>query len=275
MTTASNQETEDHRLSVGARTFGSRLLVGTGKYADLAQARAAIDASGAELVTLAVRRANLGQDPDAPNLLDYLPPERFTLLPNTAGCYSAREAVRTCELARELLGGHNLVKLEVIGDERTLYPDVPATLAATEQLVAAGFEVMAYTSDDPIMARRLEDAGAVAVMPLAAPIGSGLGIQNRFNLLEIVEHAGVPVLVDAGVGTASDVAIAMELGCDGVLLNTAIAQARDPIAMARAMHHGVIAGRAAWRAGRMPARRYATASSPVEGTIAAGGSPGS
>jgi thiazole synthase len=275
MTTASNQETEDHRLSVGARTFGSRLLVGTGKYADLAQARAAIDASGAELVTLAVRRANLGQDPDAPNLLDYLPPERFTLLPNTAGCYSAREAVRTCELARELLGGHNLAKLEVIGDERTLYPDVPATLAATEQLVAAGFEVMAYTSDDPIMARRLEDAGAVAVMPLAAPIGSGLGIQNRFNLLEIVEHAGVPVLVDAGVGTASDVAIAMELGCDGVLLNTAIAQARDPIAMARAMHHGLIAGRAAWRAGRMPARRYATASSPVEGTIAAGGSPGS
>jgi thiazole synthase len=275
MTTAPNQETEDHRLSVGARTFASRLLVGTGKYADLAQARAAIDASGAELVTLAVRRANLGQDPDAPNLLDYLPPERFTLLPNTAGCYSAREAVRTCELARELLGGHNLVKLEVIGDERTLYPDVPATLAATEQLVAAGFEVMAYTSDDPIMARRLEDAGAVAVMPLAAPIGSGLGIQNRFNLLEIVEHAGVPVLVDAGVGTASDVAIAMELGCDGVLLNTAIAQARDPIAMARAMHHGVIAGRAAWRAGRMPARRYATASSPVDGTIAADGSPGS
>ena len=258
---------DDDRLVVGERTFGSRLLVGTGKYADFGQARAAIEASGAELVTVAVRRSNLGQDPDEPNLLDYLPPERFTLLPNTAGCYTVDDAVRTCRLARELLDGHNLVKLEVIGDERTLYPDVPATLTATEQLVADGFEVMAYTSDDPVMARRLEEAGAIAVMPLAAPIGSGLGIQNRYNILEIVEHARVPVLVDAGVGTASDVTIAMELGCDGVLLNTAIAQARDPVGMATAMRHGVLAGRAAYRAGRMPRRRYASASSPLDGTF--------
>ena len=258
---------DDDRLVVGGRTFGSRLLVGTGKYADFDQARAAIEASGAELVTVAVRRSNLGQRADEPNLLEHLPPERFTLLPNTAGCYTVEDAVRTCRLARELLDGHNLVKLEVIGDERTLYPDVPATLTATEQLVADGFEVMAYTSDDPVMARRLEDAGAIAVMPLAAPIGSGLGIQNRYNILEIVEHARVPVLVDAGVGTASDVTIAMELGCDGVLLNTAIAQASDPVGMAIAMRHGVLAGRAAYRAGRMPRRRYASASSPLDGTF--------
>ncbi len=265
--TAQNAHSDTDRLVVGGRSLGSRLLVGTGKYPDFASARAAIDASGAELVTLAVRRSNLGQDPEAPNLLDHLPPDRFTLLPNTAGCYSVADAVRTCRLARELLDGHNLVKLEVLGDERTLHPDVPATLEALEQLVGEGFEVMVYTSDDPVMARRMEAAGAVAVMPLAAPIGSGLGIQNRYNLLEIIEHAHVPVLVDAGVGTASDVTIAMELGCDGVLLNTAIAKAGDPVRMAEAMRLGVEAGRAAYQAGRMPRRRYASASSPEAGTF--------
>ena len=265
--TAANTNHEDDPLIVGQRVFHSRLLVGTGKYADFQQARAAIDASGAELVTLAIRRTNLGQHPDEPNLLDHLPPDRFTLLPNTAGCYTAEDAVRTCRLARELLDGHTLVKLEVLGDERTLYPDVPATLTALEELVAGGFEVMVYTSDDPVMARRMEDAGAVAIMPLAAPIGSGLGIQNRYNLLEIIDHAHVPVLVDAGVGTASDVTIAMELGCDGVLLNTAIAHAEDPVRMAEAMNLGVHAGRAAYQAGRMPRRRYASASSPEEGTF--------
>lgn len=267
MATAPEQVPADDTLRIAGRDYGSRLLLGTGKYQSLEQAREAIEASGAEIVTVAVRRSNIGQDPDEPNLLDHLPPQRFTILPNTAGCYNADDAVRTCRLARELLGGHALVKLEVLGDERTLYPDVPATLAATERLVADGFEVMVYTSDDPIMARRLEDAGAVAVMPLAAPIGSGLGIQNRYNIIEIVENAKLPVIVDAGVGTASDVAIAMELGCDGVLLNTAVAQARQPVLMARAMRHGAIAGRAAFLAGRMPRRRYASASSPLEGTF--------
>lgn len=267
MATAPEQAPGEDTLRIAGREFGSRLLLGTGKYQSLEQAREAIEASGAEIVTVAVRRSNIGQDPDQPNLLDYLPPERFTILPNTAGCYSADDAVRTCRLARELLGGHALVKLEVLGDEKTLYPDIPATLAATERLVADGFEVMVYTNDDPIMARRLEDAGAVAVMPLAAPIGSGLGIQNRYNIIEIVENARLPVLVDAGVGTASDVAIAMELGCDGVLLNTAVAQARQPVLMAQAMRHAAIAGRAAFRAGRMPRRRYASASSPLEGTF--------
>lgn len=270
MATASRevgQQSDDDRLRIAGREFSSRLLVGTGKYRDLEETRAAIEASGAEIVTVAVRRSNIGQDPDAPNLLDVLPTDRFTILPNTAGCYTVEDAVRTCRLARELLDGHNLVKLEVLGDERTLYPDVPATLEATAQLVADGFEVMVYTSDDPIMARRLEEAGAVAVMPLAAPIGSGLGIQNRYNVIEIVENAGVPVLVDAGVGTASDCTIAMELGCDGVLLNTAIAQARNPVLMATAMRDGVRAGRNAWLAGRMPRRRYASASSPEEGTF--------
>jgi len=267
MATVAEQADTRDVLRIAGREYGSRLLLGTGKYRDLEQTRAAIEASGAEIVTVAVRRTNIGQDPNEPNLLDYLPPERFTLLPNTAGCYTAEDAVRTCRLARELLGGHDLVKLEVLGDERTLYPDVPATLEATEQLVADGFRVMVYTSDDPIMARRLEEAGAVAVMPLAAPIGSGLGIQNRYNILEIVEHAGVPVLVDAGVGTASDVAVAMELGCDGVLLNTAVAQAREPVRMAEAMCHAALAGRAAYLAGRMPRRRYASASSPLDGTF--------
>ena len=267
MATVPEQATTEDTLRVAGREYRSRLLLGTGKYQSLEQTREAIEASGAEIVTVAVRRSNIGQNPDEPNLLDYLPPERFTILPNTAGCYDADDAVRTCRLARELLGGHALVKLEVLGDERTLYPDVPATLAATERLVADGFEVMVYTNDDPIMARRLEDAGAVAVMPLAAPIGSGLGIQNRYNIIEIVENAKLPVIVDAGVGTASDVAIAMELGCDGVLLNTAVAQARQPVLMAEAMRHAAIAGRAAFLAGRMPRRRYASASSPLEGTL--------
>lgn len=252
-------------LIVGGRRFGSRLLVGTGKYRDAQQTRSAIDASGAEIVTVALRRTNIGQSPDEPNLLDTLPPDVFTILPNTAGCYTADEAVRTCRLARELLDGHSLVKLEVIGDRTTLYPDVPATLAAAETLVAEGFEVMAYTSDDPVMCKRLEEAGCVAVMPLAAPIGSGLGIQNRYNLMTIIEQATVPILVDAGVGTASDAAVAMELGCHGVLMNTAIAEARDPVRMARAMKLGVEAGREAFLAGRMARRRFASASSPEEG----------
>lgn len=252
-------------LVIAGRRYASRLLVGTGKYRDMAQTRAAIDASGAQIVTVALRRTNIGQDRDAPNLLDVLPPDQFTILPNTAGCYTADEAVRTCRLARELLDDHRLVKLEVIGDRTTLYPDVPATLAAAETLVAEGFEVMAYTSDDPVMCKRLEEAGCVAVMPLAAPIGSGLGIQNTYNLMTIIEQAKVPILVDAGVGTASDAAVAMELGCHGVLMNTAIAEARDPVRMARAMRLGVIAGREAFLAGRMPRRRNASASSPLEG----------
>lgn len=210
---------------------------------------------------------NVGQDASQPNLLDALPPSHFTLLPNTAGCYTADDAVRTCRLARELLDGHNLVKLEVLGDERTLYPDVVQTLTAAEKLVADGFDVMVYTSDDPILARRLEEIGCAAIMPLAAPIGSGLGIQNRYNLLEIVENAKVPVIVDAGVGTASDAAIAMELGCDGVLMNTAIAGAKDPVLMAHAMKLAVEAGRAAFRAGRIPRKRFASASSPVDGLV--------
>jgi thiazole synthase len=261
------QQFNDSPLALAGQTFHSRLLVGTGKYKNMQETGEAIAASGAEIVTFAVRRTNLGQDAEEPNLLDVVPPSRYTLLPNTAGCYTAKDAVRTCRLARELLDGHPLVKLEVLGDEKTLYPDVPATLEATGQLVAEGFEVMVYTSDDPIMARRLEEAGALAVMPLAAPIGSGLGIQNRYNVLEIVDNAKIPVLVDAGVGTASDCTIAMELGCDGVLLNTAIARAKDPVLMAAAMRDGVRAGRAAYLAGRMPRRRYASASSPEEGTF--------
>ena len=252
----------DDPLRIAGRSYASRLLVGTGKYRDLAETRAAVEASGAEIVTVAVRRANLGQDPDAPNLLDALPPDRYTILPNTAGCYAAEDAVRVCRLARELLDGQRLVKLEVMGDERTLYPDVAATLRAAETLVADGFQVMAYTSDDPVVARRLAEAGCAAVMPLAAPIGSGRGIRNPDNLALILEEAQTPVLVDAGVGTASDAAIAMELGCDGVLMNTAIAAAREPVRMARAMRLAVEAGRLAWRAGRMPERRGAVPSSP-------------
>jgi thiazole synthase len=254
-------------LIIAGKSYGSRLLTGTGKYKDLDETRRASQAAGAEIVTVAIRRVNLGQDPNAPNLLDALPPHEFTLLPNTAGCYNAVDAVRTCKLARELLDGHKLVKLEVLGDERTLFPDVVETLKAAEQLVADGFDVMVYTSDDPILARKLEEIGCVAVMPLAAPIGSGLGIQNRYNLLEIIENAKVPIIVDAGVGTASDAAIAMELGCDGVLMNTAIAGAKDPVLMAHAMKLAIEAGRAAFRAGRIPRKRFASASSPIDGTI--------
>jgi thiazole synthase len=252
---------------VAGRTYRSRLLTGTGKFRDLDETRRATEAAGAEIVTVAIRRTNIGQAPGEPNLLDVLPPDRYTILPNTAGCYSAEDAVRTCRLARELLDGHALVKLEVLGDQKTLYPDVVQTLEAAEQLVADGFQVMVYTSDDPILARRLEEIGCVAVMPLAAPIGSGLGVQNRYNLLEIVENAKVPIIVDAGVGTASDAAVAMELGCDGVLMNTAIAGAKDPVLMAHAMKLAVEAGRAAFRAGRIPRRRYASASSPVDGLV--------
>jgi thiazole synthase len=252
---------------VAGQVFSSRLLVGTGKYRDFEQTRLAIEASGAAIVTVAIRRTNLGQNPGEPNLLDVLPPERYTILPNTAGCYTADDAVRTCRLARELLDGHKLVKLEVLGDAKTLFPDVTATLAAAETLVKEGFDVMVYTSDDPILAKRLEEIGCVAVMPLAAPIGSGLGIQNRYNILSIVENAKVPIIVDAGVGTASDAAIAMELGCDGVLMNTAIAEAKNPVLMASAMKHAIIAGREAFRAGRMPRRRYASASSPLDGLV--------
>ncbi|MDY6922055.1 MAG: thiazole synthase [Pseudomonadota bacterium] len=257
----------DTPLKVGAREFQSRLLVGTGKYKDLEQTRAAIEASGAEVVTVAVRRTNIGQNPDEPNLLDVLPPDRYTILPNTAGCYTAKDAVRTCRLARELLDGHNLVKLEVLGDEKTLFPDVVQTLSACETLIKDGFEVMVYTSDDPIIARELEQMGCVAVMPLAAPIGSGLGIRNPYNIRLILEQSKVPILVDAGVGTASDAAIAMELGCDGVLMNTAIAAARDPVLMASAMAKAISAGREAYLAGRMPKKLYASASSPIEGTF--------
>ncbi|HEY1077495.1 MAG TPA: thiazole synthase [Fontimonas sp.] len=252
-------------LQFAGRTFRSRLLVGTGKYKDLDETGRAIEASGAEVVTVAIRRANIGQNPNEPNLLDVIPPSKYTILPNTAGCYTVEDAVRTCRLARELLDGHDLVKLEVLGDAKTLYPDVPATLEAAKILIADGFKVMVYTSDDPIICKRLEDMGCVAVMPLAAPIGSGLGIQNRYNILTIVEQAKVPIIVDAGVGTASDAAIAMELGCDGVLMNTAIAEAKNPVLMASAMRKAIEAGREAFRAGRMPRRRFASASSPTEG----------
>ncbi|MHB1528313.1 MAG: thiazole synthase [Acidiferrobacteraceae bacterium] len=256
-----NPGAADDTLEIAGRRYHSRLLVGTGKYRDFAETRRAIEMSGAEIVTVAVRRVNIGQRAGEPNLLDVLDPRRYTLLPNTAGCYSGEDAIRTCHMARELLDGHRLVKLEVLGDEHTLLPNVTETLSAAQTLVREGFEVMVYTNDDPLMAKRLEEAGCVAVMPLAAPIGSGLGIRNPYNLRLIVERACVPILVDAGVGTASDAAVAMELGCDGVLMNTAIAAARDPVLMASAMRKAVEAGREAYRAGRMP-RRLPTASSP-------------
>ena len=256
---------ESDALLIAGKAYSSRLLVGTGKYKDHDETRRAIDASGAQIVTVAVRRVNIGQNAGEPNLLDVLPPDEFTILPNTAGCYTAKDAVRTCQLARELLDGHKLVKLEVLGDQKTLYPDVTATLEAAEILVKDGFDVMVYTSDDPILCKRLEEIGCVAVMPLAAPIGSGLGIQNKYNLLTIIENARVPIIVDAGVGTASDAAIAMELGCDGVLMNTAIAEAKNPVLMAIAMKKAIEAGREARLAGRMPRRRFASASSPLEG----------
>ena len=252
-------------LIIAGKSYQSRLLTGTGKYKDMDETRLATEAAGAEIITVAVRRVNLGQNPNEPSLLDVLPPDKYTLLPNTAGCYTTEDAVRTCRLARELLDGHDLVKLEVLGDPKTLYPDVTATLEAAEILVKDGFKVMVYTSDDPIIAKRLEEIGCVAVMPLAAPIGSGLGVQNKYNILTIVENAKVPIIVDAGVGTASDAAIAMELGCDGVLMNTAIAEAREPVMMAGAMKRAIEAGRMAFKAGRMPRRRFASASSPADG----------
>jgi len=256
---------QDDFFTLAGKQFHSRLLVGTGKYKDLEETRLAIEASGAEIVTVAIRRTNIGQNPGEPNLLDVISPDKYTILPNTAGCYTAEDAVRTCRLARELLGGHNLVKLEVLADKLTLFPDVAETYVAAELLVKDGFDVMVYTNDDPIAAKRLEEIGCVAVMPLAAPIGSGLGIRNPYNILTIVENANVPILVDAGVGTASDAAIAMELGCDGVLMNTAIAAAKNPVLMASAMRKGIEAGREAFLAGRMPRKRFASASSPIDG----------
>src|SRR5262245_30744799 len=256
-------------LVIASKPYGSRLLIGTGKYKDFAETKAAVDASGAEIVTVAIRRTNIGQNANEPSLLEFIPPSRYTLLPNTAGCYTADDAVRTLRLARELLDGHDLVKLEVLGDPRTLYPNVVDTLAAARTLVKDGFKVMVYTSDDPIIAKELEAIGCVAVMPLASLIGSGMGILNPWNLQIIIEAAKVPVIVDAGVGTASDAAIAMELGCHGVLMNTAVAAARNPILMASAMQKAVEAGRAAWLAGRMPKKLYSAApSSPTAGMIA-------
>ena len=255
------------RLVIDGVKYRSRLLIGTGKYRDFDQTKAAIEASGAEIVTVAIRRTNIGQQADEPNLLDYLSPQRFTILPNTAGCFDVNSAVRTCKLARDLLDGHGLVKLEVLSDQRTLFPNVVQTLEAAQLLVDDGFKIMVYTNDDPIVAAELESLGCVAIMPLAAPIGSGLGIRNPYNILTIVEQAKVPVVVDAGVGTASDATIAMELGCDGVLMNTAIAAARDPLMMASAMCKGIEAGREAFLAGRMPRKRFASASSPIDGVL--------
>ncbi|WP_026686432.1 thiazole synthase [Azovibrio restrictus] len=256
------------QLHIAGRAYGSRLIVGTGKYKDFDETRRAIEASGAEMVTVAIRRMNIGQDPGQPNLLEVLPPSRYTILPNTAGCYTAEDAVRTLRLARELLDGHALVKLEVLGDPSTLFPNMPETLKAAEVLVKEGFQVMVYCADDPIQAKMLEDIGCAAIMPLASLIGSGMGILNPWNLRLIIDNAQVPVIVDAGVGTASDAAIAMELGCDGVLMNTAIAHAGDPVLMASAMQKAVQAGREAYRAGRMPRKLYsADPSSPTTGLI--------
>jgi len=258
---------QDRPLLIAGVEYRSRLIIGSGKYKDFEENLAALEASAAEMITVAIRRVNLGQDKDEPSLLDIISPEKYTILPNTAGCYTAEDAVRTCRMARELLDGHKLVKLEVLGDQKTLYPNVTETLAAAETLVAEGFDVMVYTSDDPLVARRLEEIGCVAVMPLGAPIGSGLGIRNPYNIRMILENAQVPIIVDAGVGTASDASIAMELGCHGVLMNTAIAEAQNPVLMASAMRKAVEAGREAYLAGRMPRRLYASASSPVDGTF--------
>ena len=257
----------DDPLIIAGKNYNSRLLVGTGKYKDFDETRSSIEASGAEIVTVAVRRTNIGQDASEPNILDFLSPDKFTILPNTAGCYSAEEAIRTCKLARELLGGKNLVKLEVLGDKETLYPNMPQTLKAAKELVEDGFEVMVYCSDDPLLAKELESIGCVSVMPLASPIGSGLGIQNPQNLEIILSKAKVPIIVDAGVGTASDATIAMEMGCAGVLMNTAIAQARKPILMAEAMQKAVESGRQAYLAGRIAKTPLASASSPEKGLI--------
>ena len=254
-------------ISIAGKDYSSRLIVGSGKYKDFQENFEALKASGAEMITVAIRRVNLGQNKGEPSLLEVISPKDYTILPNTAGCYDAASAVRTCRMARELLDGHKLVKLEVLGDQKTLYPNVTETLIAAEELVADGFDVMVYTSDDPIVAKRLEEIGCVAVMPLGAPIGSGLGIRNPYNIRMILENAKVPIIVDAGVGTASDAAIAMELGCDGVLMNTAIAEAQNPILMASAMKKAVESGREAYLAGRMPRRLYASASSPIDGTF--------
>jgi thiazole synthase len=258
---------QNDAMVIAGKRYLSRLLVGTGKYKDMEETRLAIEASGAEIVTVAVRRTNIGQNPGEPNLLDIITPDKYTILPNTAGCYTAEDAVRTCRLARELLDGHDLVKLEVLGDQKTLYPNIVETIKATETLVKDGFKVMVYTNDDPIVAKQLEEMGCVAVMPLGSLIGSGLGILNPHNIKLIMEAANVPILVDAGVGTASDAAIAMEMGCEGVLMNTAIAGARNPILMASAMRKAIEAGREAFLAGRMPRKRYASASSPLDGII--------
>jgi thiazole synthase len=263
---AANNNREDPVIIAG-QAYTSRLLLGTGKYKDMDETRHAIEASGSQIITVAIRRTNIGQNTDEPNLLDVIHPDKYTILPNTAGCYDADSAIRTCLLARELLDGHKLVKLEVLGDEKTLFPDVPATIIAAEELIKEDFDVMVYTNDDPIMAKRFEEMGCVAVMPLAAPIGSGLGIRNPYNIRTIVENASVPIIVDAGVGTASDAAIAMELGCDGVLMNTAVAEAKNPVLMASAMKKGIQSGRQAFLAGRMPRRAYASASSPIDGTF--------
>lgn len=259
---------QSDQLVIAGKAYRSRLLVGSGKYKDLDETRRATEAAEAEIITVAIRRVNIGQDPNAPNLLDVVPPSKYTILPNTAGCYNASDAIYTLQLARELLNGHKLVKLEVLGDEKTLFPNMPETLKAAEVLVKDGFDVMVYCSDDPIQAKMLEDIGCCAVMPLASLIGSGMGILNPWNLSLIIEQAKVPVLVDAGVGTASDAAIAMELGCDGVLMNTAIAGAKDPIRMARAMKLAIEAGREAFLAGRIPRKFVASPSSPMAGRIA-------
>ena len=257
----------DKKLVIAGKEYNSRLMVGTGKYKDFDETKKAIEVSGAEMITVAIRRTNMGQNNDEPNLFDYLSPDKYTFLPNTAGCFTAEDAIRTCRLARELLDDHTLVKLEVLGDQKTLFPDVVQTMQAAEVLIKEGFEIMVYTNDDPIIAKQFEEMGCVAVMPLAAPIGSGLGIRNPYNILTIIENANVPVVVDAGVGTASDAAIAMELGCDGVLMNTAIAGAKDPVLMASAMKKAIEAGREAFLAGRIPRKRFASASSPIDGTI--------
>ncbi len=258
---------QDDKLIIAGKSYNSRLLVGTGKYKDMDETRDAIEASGAEIVTVAIRRTNIGQNADEPNLLDVISPDKYTILPNTAGCYTAKDAVRTCQLARELLDGHDLVKLEVLGDEKTLYPNMVDTIEAAEVLIKDDFKVMVYTSDDPIIAKRLEDMGCVAVMPLAGLIGSGLGICNPHNIRLILENANVPIIIDAGVGTASDAAIAMELGCEAVLMNTAIAAAKKPVLMASAMKKSIEAGRESFLAGRMPKKAYASASSPIDGTF--------
>ncbi|MEK9650014.1 MAG: thiazole synthase [Gammaproteobacteria bacterium] len=254
-------------LRIGSRSFESRLLVGTGKYKNLEETRDAIIASGAEIVTVALRRTNIGQNSDEPNLLDFISPDKWTILPNTAGCFSAEDAVRTCMLARELLDGHNLVKLEVLGEKKTLYPNMTQTISAAKTLIEDGFEVMVYCSDDPIFCKELDDMGCVSVMPLASPIGSGLGIVNPHSISIILENSTKPIIVDAGVGTASDASIAMELGCDGVLMNTAIAKAAKPILMAEAMKDAVISGRKAFLAGRMQKTLFGNASSPIQGLI--------